>query len=132
MAHKRLRPLPHKGLNLGAPNLLTMFVGGKIEGPFVPGAAPSHMPVHVGAGPVVMPGHLSLMPCRQRNTTCQNPGGQAGWCLLLLRSKCQGRIRSSASSHCREHLRRDLLEGILCTVLEEQGLREAPGSFTVL
>lgn len=107
-----------------------MFVGGKIEGPFVPGAAPSHMPVHVGAGPVVMAGHLSLMPRRQKNTTCQNPEGQAGCCLLLLRSKCQGCICNSASSHCSEHLRRDLLKGILCTVLEEQGLREAPGSFT--
>lgn len=40
MAHKRLRPLPHKGLNLGAPNLLTMFVGGKIEGPFVQAQPP--------------------------------------------------------------------------------------------
>lgn len=82
-----------------------MFVGGKIKGPFVPGAAPSHMPVHVGAGPMVAAGQLSLMSCRPRNATCQHPGGQAGWCLLLRRSKCQGHIRSSGSPHCSEHLR---------------------------
>lgn len=39
-----------------------MFVGGKTEGPFVPGAAPSCMPAHVGAGPVVAAGHLFSCP----------------------------------------------------------------------
>lgn len=39
-----------------------MFVGGKTEGPFVPGAAPSCMPGHVGAGSVVAAGHLFSCP----------------------------------------------------------------------
>lgn len=59
MAHKRLGALFHKGINLGAPKPADpMFVGGKTEGAFVPGAAPSRMPGHVGARPVVATGRL--------------------------------------------------------------------------
>lgn len=39
-----------------------VFVGGKTEGPFVPGTAPSCMPGHVGAGPVVAAGCLFSCP----------------------------------------------------------------------
>lgn len=71
---------------------------------------------------MVVAGHLSLMPCRQRNTTCQHPEGQAGCCLLLCSSKRQGCICNPAIPRCSEHLRTDLLKGLVCTVLEEQAL----------
>lgn len=65
-----------------------MFVGGKTEGAFVPGTAPSRMPAHVGAGPaaaasVLMPSgrempHTSTLQARQGGAhPCVGPSVRA-------------------------------------------------------
>lgn len=79
MAHKRLEALSHKGLNLGAPKPADpMFVGGKTEGAFVPGAAPSRMPGHVGAGPMVATGRLFSCPAGREMPHASTPEARQG------------------------------------------------------